>query len=236
MTEDLRRGADGEMVAAETYHSNAAHWMGAFERVMGDERDQYHNDSRPNRKTQRRSADLDDPSDVVRSAAPSPFKNGEDDYLSERSRNRRGSIGTSSIDVIGPTRPVASRSHSSYVGHKKEKNSSGSLLVDVSPTESILMEDVYLNHAPGMHPLHIRNVSNEKRVLLRLGSDLDRGLVFLRRKRSGPVCESQQKKKEVCESFPSADPFPSFLLLQTTQPKRQSSTRQTQPTGLKRMG
>jgi hypothetical protein len=102
---------------------------------------------------------------------------------------RSGSLGTTaSIEIGTPTRPANNRSASSYIvaAEKDGKMNWGPSLVAVSQTEGIEMEGIYLNHAPCFQTLRIKNISDGKRILLRLGSDLGRGLTFLRKKRSGP--------------------------------------------------
>jgi hypothetical protein len=184
MSDDYRNGADGE--AAST-----TPWMGAFERVMGDQADQYHPiKPRPKSKSYRNSAALSDSLDVTippsRSAATSPFKIPDADVYHARQRARSGSLDTSS-----PHRPIAIRSYSSHTGRQARLKSTGPRFISVSQ-ETISLPNIYLNHAPSLQPLRIQNLLGDHRVLLRLSSDLGRALTFLKRKRSGQdrECES----------------------------------------------
>jgi len=198
MSDDLRRGADGEMVAAESYSGSSTPWIGAFERVMGDQSDHFHT-TKPKAKVFRRSAQFDDLADLVppsRSAAVSPFKAGEVETPNGRQRMRSGSLGTASQGIATPSRPVAARSMSNQVVQRKEKTNTGPPLVSVSQVQGVMLENLYLNHAPSLQPLRIQNVSDGQRVLLRLGSDLGRGLSFMKRKRS-----SQDPKEAI--SYPT---------------------------------
>ncbi|UZJ55957.1 hypothetical protein CBS101457_005277 [Exobasidium rhododendri] len=189
------------MVAADSYHGNPTPWIGAFERVMGDQSDHYHNDTKPTKKSARQSAENSDTFNSIapnRSSNASPFnagllKVGEEELTNDRLRSRSGSVANSSIDDVVLSRPIAPRNRSSHVGFRKQKKEFGSPLVSVSPVDHISIEDMYLNHAPTLQPLHIRNASNGRRVLLRLGSDLGRGLSFLRKKRSGAVNETSKE-------------------------------------------
>ncbi|PWN42321.1 hypothetical protein IE81DRAFT_323647 [Ceraceosorus guamensis] len=50
--------------------------------------------------------------------------------------------------------------------------------------ERIAAEGVYINHAPSLSTLTLRNLSAERRLLVRLESELGRGISFLKRKRT----------------------------------------------------
>lgn len=177
MADDYRKGVDGDITSTTP-------WMGAFERVMGDQADQYHpTKPRPKSKSYRNSAVLSDSLDVTippsRSAAASPFKVPDADVYHARQRARSGSLDTSS-----PRRPAAIRSYSSHASRYARMTSAGPKILSVSQ-EGISLPDIYLNHAPSLQPLRIQNLLGDRRVLLRLSSDLGRALTFLKRKRSG---------------------------------------------------
>lgn len=53
-------------------------------------------------------------------------------------------------------------------------------------TKGINFDEIYLNHAPGLRLVKVRNSLENKRVLVRLESDLGRGVSFMRRKRTAP--------------------------------------------------
>lgn len=66
-----------------------------------------------------------------------------------------------------------------------DDRASGPPLVSASQT-AITFENTYLNHAPSLQLLTVNNLTNSKRVLVRLESNLSRGIAFMRRKRTAP--------------------------------------------------
>ncbi|PWN20787.1 hypothetical protein BCV69DRAFT_283005 [Microstroma glucosiphilum] len=69
----------------------------------------------------------------------------------------------------------------------------GTPLVEVfsrHQSDKVIFENLYLNHAPGLQPVRLRNVLEPgKSVLIRLQSDLGHAVSFMRRKRTGPKNE-----------------------------------------------
>jgi hypothetical protein len=64
---------------------------------------------------------------------------------------------------------------------------------------SIELEGVYVNHAPSITKLVLRNLNKGQRTLVRIESDLGRGLSFLKRKRSVvPDCECSRAYSFSC--------------------------------------
>lgn len=76
---------------------------------------------------------------------------------------------------------------------RRAKTTSGPSLVEVfsrHQSDKVVFEDLYLNHAPGLQPVRLRNVLEPgKAVLVRLQSDLGHAVSFMRRKRTGPKNE-----------------------------------------------
>lgn len=184
MADDYRKEADSDIGTDGSNNSASTPWMGAFERVMGDQADQYQTAKpRPKAKSHRSSAILSDTIDIAhlpsRSAAASPFKIPDAAASHAGQRARSGSL-----DTTSPSRPVINRTPSSLVGRRTRMTSSGARLVSVSQ-EAVSLPDMYFNHAPTLQPLQIQNLLEDRRVLLRLSSDLGRALIFMKRKRSG---------------------------------------------------
>lgn len=76
---------------------------------------------------------------------------------------------------------------------RRAKPISGPSLVEAfsrHQSDKVPFEDLYLNHAPGLQPVRLRNVLEPgKSVLVRLQSDLGHAVSFMRRKRTGPKNE-----------------------------------------------
>lgn len=66
----------------------------------------------------------------------------------------------------------------------------GPSLLQVSTQNSeglVIFDQLYLNHAPGLHPVHLHNnLSSGRSLLVRLESNLGAAVSFMRRKRIGP--------------------------------------------------
>lgn len=84
-----------------------------------------------------------------------------------------------------PSVPVA-RSVGDEPAARLQCTSSGPSLVSTSES-CIVLEDVYVNHAPSLHTFTLRNTSDAARCLVRLESDLGRGISFLKRRRTAPL-------------------------------------------------
>ncbi|EPQ31126.1 uncharacterized protein PFL1_01315 [Pseudozyma flocculosa PF-1] len=62
----------------------------------------------------------------------------------------------------------------------------GPALITISPSDTLVFDQAYANHAPCVHRLTICNQDAEHSVLVRMDTNLSQGLSFMRRKRSAP--------------------------------------------------
>ncbi|PWN51624.1 hypothetical protein IE53DRAFT_367903 [Violaceomyces palustris] len=244
-------------------HGSKAHWMGAFERVLGDQADCLSSDQRhKGRKGAASSLMLGGLSHDARG----PRQMYDDHYIEKSSRSSTGSSGLSSggnspsvntaLDSVtkarieeewnkaaqgrwtslDPERPSAkgsairgvkvtdglpscattkdtstthplrhhksssglaptptANSRSSYGDLPSQFNicfepiRSGPQLVAITNINSAALQQTYVNHAPSVHPMKVTNVSEGLTALVRMETDLRRGISFMRRKKSAPA-------------------------------------------------
>lgn len=73
------------------------------------------------------------------------------------------------------------------------RTASGPTMLEVTSRhqkDAVAFTDLYLNHAPGLQPVRLRNtLGHGKSVLVRLESDMGRAVSFMRRKRTAPKNE-----------------------------------------------
>ncbi|KAN0065717.1 hypothetical protein ACQY0O_000847 [Thecaphora frezii] len=62
----------------------------------------------------------------------------------------------------------------------------GPALITISPCDTLVFDQAYVNHAPCVHKLTIHNQNQEQSVLVRMETNLALGLSFMRRKRTAP--------------------------------------------------
>lgn len=168
---------------------SSSQWVGAFERVMGDQPQESFSASKsrpritPRSSTSMLGSGMPTPQPTTVASIPvAPSSSFSPSNASPSSHppemNKRQNRSRSSRPGGGGEDAAKRRSE------LPASQVSGPPLIVVSETSSLLLDDVYLNHAPGLLPVKIRNVDESSRVLVRLGSDLGRGLAFMKRKRT----------------------------------------------------
>ncbi|PWN28154.1 hypothetical protein BDZ90DRAFT_251811 [Jaminaea rosea] len=115
---------------------------------------------------------------------------------------RGSSSSSSSSSAIRTYRPGQDDSLEKRDGDQTQRfpglapTTSGPSIVEVSSRDQegkIVFDNLYLNHAPGLQPVHLRNhLSSGRSVLVRLESDLGHAVSFMRRKRTGAKNELDQ--------------------------------------------
>lgn len=159
-----------------------------------------------------RSEDSDSTYEVHRSVPSSPPSSSSRLAHMTSNRSLRAPPSSSSSTTLmapPPQLPASKQSIRSYAPDHEEhdevkygadnpasglaKAASGPTLLDVfsrSPDNKVVFDDLYLNHAPGLRPIRLRNTLGPGRsVLVRLESDLGNVVSFMRRKRTAPKNE-----------------------------------------------